>query len=111
MSEFAMHSSYQHCWSLLQCLPGRPQLHREVGGGEGEGGGRGREKEWEEEEGGRGGGGGGEGEGRGRGRGRGRGEKEREEGGKGVREGVRSGGRRERQTCEGRGMKDETHLQ
>ena len=41
VSEFAMHSAYQHCQSLLQCLPGRPQLHREVSGG------RGREGEGE----------------------------------------------------------------
>ena len=38
VSEFAMHSVYQHCQGLLQCLPGQPQLHREVSRGRGGGG-------------------------------------------------------------------------
>ena len=78
MSEFAMHSAYQHCQGLLQCLPGQPQLHREVSRGEGERGGRkgegergGGKREGESGRKGEGEGGGGRGR-------RGRGERERE---------------------------------
>lgn len=39
MSEFAAHSAYQHCQKLVECLPARPQLHREVSERGGEGGG------------------------------------------------------------------------
>lgn len=54
MSEFAAHSAYQHCQKLVECLPGRPQLHKEVS----ERGGVRMEKEGGREE--------GEGEGEGR---------------------------------------------
>ena len=70
VSEFAMHSAYQHCQSLLQCLPGQPQLHREVSIG--------RERGW---------GGGGR---KGKGEGWRKGGRERK---KGEREKVKLGGR------------------